>query len=106
MDAALKEGREEQREEIQGILKKARVELDLRMVFGKEFWCGDGTWAYEVVGDAGEGDVTFEEVAGAHPLVRRWEERLRELMEKWVVDIGRVKGEEWEKGRVGEVEGE
>ena len=94
-------------EESMGMLKRAREELKVEELFGREFWCEDGTWRYEVVrGDRKEGEVegevTFAEVVEQHPLLRRWVERTRGEMTRWGVREGVFEGEEWEKGRVRE----
>ncbi|MCJ1258692.1 Essential protein Yae1, N terminal [Lignoscripta atroalba] len=80
------------------ILDQARQDLNLQRVFGREVWAEDGTWAYETEGS--DGEMTFEEVADAHPLLRQWRTKLDELVQEWGVQIAKFEGEEWEKGRV------
>ncbi|ROW18100.1 hypothetical protein VPNG_00502 [Cytospora leucostoma] len=64
------------------VLSDARAELDLRSVFGPEYWNPDGTWKYEVV--VGEGDeVLFSHVAEAHPLMRKWVSVVEGEMRRW-----------------------
>ncbi|KAK3987781.1 hypothetical protein QBC44DRAFT_330933 [Cladorrhinum sp. PSN332] len=70
---------------IEALLNEARKELSVQSVFGKEYWGEDGTWRYEVVGGREEGEreeeeeedddheVVFGDVAGAHPLLRKWD---------------------------------
>ncbi|KAK1829465.1 hypothetical protein QBC39DRAFT_435639 [Podospora conica] len=53
---------------LSSLLEEARRDLSVPVVFGKEFWDGDGTWTYDV--PSGEG-VVFADVAGAHPVLRR-----------------------------------
>ena len=83
---------------------EASEELRIEGVFEKEWWGEDGLWRYEVNGEGEE--VTFEEVVGWHPLVKRWEARVRDEVEGSGVRVGRFEGLEWEKGRVGDVENE
>ncbi|KAL8696864.1 MAG: hypothetical protein Q9224_002578 [Gallowayella concinna] len=65
-----------------GLLKRAREELNMETLFGKEYWTSDGLWAYQVHGKAGEQDVTFWEVAEQHPAVRKWMETVRNEVQK------------------------
>jgi hypothetical protein len=87
--------------EVEDLLKAAREELSLVNIFGRQFFGEDGVWIYHVPsssssataerdgsaqekkgiekeGEEGqkgaeeESDVTFEDVARAHPLVRKW----------------------------------
>ncbi|MCJ1396650.1 hypothetical protein MMC18_009542 [Xylographa bjoerkii] len=103
-------------ERIAHLRRRAAVELDLQRVFGKEFWGDEGLWRWAVPavtgGGAGHGldggqveregdEVTFEEVAAAHPLVRKWRGVVEEVMREWGVERGVWAGEEWEAGRVG-----
>lgn len=65
------------------LVKRAREELAADKVFGKEFWFEDGTWRFEV---AGEG-IVFADVAGAHPLVRKWEGIVEGEVKRWRLDL-------------------
>ncbi|KAJ9129431.1 hypothetical protein NKR19_g10372, partial [Coniochaeta hoffmannii] len=40
------------------------------------------------------GEVVFADVAGAHPLVRKWEAAVREEARRWGVDLEVLGGEE------------
>jgi hypothetical protein len=88
----------EEKERQRKLLREAREGLRLERVFGKEWWGEDGVWRYEVQGEGEE--VTFEEVVGWHPLVKRWEERVKDELERAGVTRGRFEGVEWEKGRM------
>ena len=79
-------------------LKEAREELSVEKMFVRGVWGEDGVWAYEVAGK--EEEVTFEEVADAHPVLRKWKSRVKEEMKRCCVDEGRFRGEEWERGRI------
>ncbi len=47
-----------------------------------------------------EGEVTFEEVAAQHPLVKKWVQILETEARWWGVDLRRFEGEDWEAGRI------
>lgn len=76
-----------------GLWEKAREELRLEKVFGREYWGEDGVWKFEVPGEKEGGEVVFEMVADAHPLVERWMEVVRGECEKWGVDLDIWEGE-------------
>lgn len=75
----------EDEERLGKLLGEARAELKTESVFGSKWWGEDGIWKYEVPG--GE-DVTFPDVAGAHPLVVKWEAVIREELKRWNLDLG------------------
>lgn len=84
---------------------RAREELAVERVFGREFWGEDGVWRYAVRKAGGDGDeegeVTFQEVVEQHPLVKEWVERARGEMRRWGIREGVFEGDEWERGRIG-----
>lgn len=86
------------------LAKEAREDLAIETVFGREWWAEDGIWRYEVQGK--EDEVTFREVVDAHPLVRRWVEKVDQEMKIAGVKMGRFEGRGWEEGRVGNGEAE
>ncbi|MCJ1397603.1 Essential protein Yae1, N terminal [Xylographa trunciseda] len=103
-------------ERIARLRRQAAAELDLQRVFGAEFWGADGLWSWAVPGPTTEGgagdgmepgkdaddDVTFEEVAAAHPLIREWSSAVEEVMREWGLEREVWAGDEWEAGRVDE----
>lgn len=89
----------EGRERLARLVKDARAQLALDQIFGREWWSEDGIWKYEVQGN--EEDVTFRDVVDAHPIMRRWVEKVEHEMEIAGVKVGRFQGREWEEGRVG-----
>ncbi|MCJ1420763.1 Essential protein Yae1, N terminal [Xylographa parallela] len=109
-------------ERLMRLRHQAAAELYLQRIFGAEFWGPDGLWSWVVpvptegsdLGDVERGsaatlateaageDVTFETVAAAHPLIRKWSALVQEVMRKWGVREGVWAGEEWEAGRVRE----
>ena len=89
----------EERKRCKKLVKEARETLDIEIIFGREWWGEDGIWKYEVQGK--EEEVTFREVVDAHPLVKRWIDRVDQEMKIAGVNVGRFAGREWEEGRVG-----
>lgn len=83
---------------LSNILNQARHELRIEKVFAPEYWDKDGVWTYEVTGEQHE--VTFEEVAQQHPVVRKWDERVKEEIQNAGLKLGRFEGSEWEAGRI------
>ena len=96
------------RQDVEEKLRQAETELQLARVFGPEFFAEDGVWRYDVPtlstketaagqvvarqvmsverggGTSGEAegeDITFAQVAAAHPLVRKWEAIVKQLAE-------------------------
>lgn len=94
----------EETQRLTELLEQARKELSVQVVFGREYWEEDGTWKYEVP-DGGEG-VVFGDVAGAHPMVGKWEGVVRVEGGRWGVDWDVLRGEGDEARRVVEGEGE
>lgn len=98
-------GGEDQKDEkgrLGKLVRKAREELSVERVFGREWWDGneDGGWRYEVEGEGEGKEVTWGMVVEAHPVVREWEGVVREEVERGGVRRGVFEGEGWERGRV------
>lgn len=84
------------------LVKEAKWQLAIENIFGKEWWGEDGIWKYDVQGR--EEEVTFREVVDAHPVVKKWVERVGHEMKNAGVKLGRFQGRQWEDGRVGDRE--
>lgn len=70
------------------LCERSAGELATASVFGPEWWSADGVWRFHVRGDE-EGDaLTFTDVAGAHPLIAKWEAVVRDEVRRWGVDLG------------------
>lgn len=93
--------KEGERKRLERMLVDARAELSVEGLFGKRYWGPDGVWRFEVVGAEEEGEVTFGEVAGQHPVVRRWVGVVEREAARCGVGLRGFEGEEWERGRVG-----
>jgi hypothetical protein len=78
---------------IEGLWAEAKKELSTGSVFGREWWGEDGIWKFEVEGEGDGKEVTFLDVAGAHPLVRKWEGIVEKEVERWGLDLGIMEGE-------------
>ncbi|KAK5018550.1 hypothetical protein BJ546DRAFT_1070501 [Cryomyces antarcticus] len=76
-------------EEARALLGSAREQLGVGSVMGRDWFDDDGVWMFAVEG----ADVTFAEVADAHPLVKRWTSVVEALAKRWRVDLD-VLGEE------------
>ena len=81
------------------LAEDAKGQLTLEKIFEREWWGEDGIWKYEVQGK--EEEVTFPEVVNAHPLVRKWVEKVEQETKIAGIKVGRFQGREWEEGRVG-----
>lgn len=64
----------------------AREELGLQSLFGREWFGEDGIWKFEVKGQEEE-EVTFRDVADAHPLIEKWTLEVEGLKKKFGIVI-------------------
>lgn len=60
-------------------VREAERHLAVERLIDREYFGEDGVWVYNVPGQDSEGNVTFAEVAEAHPIIKMWNKRLREL---------------------------
>ncbi|KAG9588388.1 essential protein-like protein Yae1, partial [Aureobasidium melanogenum] len=65
---------------------KAREDLGLQSLFGREWFGEDGIWKFEVEGKDEE-EVTFRDVAHAHPVVGKWTTEVEELKKRFGVEF-------------------
>ncbi|KAE9370868.1 hypothetical protein N431DRAFT_315479, partial [Stipitochalara longipes BDJ] len=72
---------------------EAKKELGTKSVFGREWWGEDGVWKFEVPGEGDGKEVLFPDVAGAHPLIVKWEKVIEEEVKRWGLDLGIMEGE-------------
>lgn len=84
--------------EVTELFLAAREELGLTSLFGRDYFGEDGIWKYEV--DGKEDEVTFREVADAHPIIAKWTKRAGELERRVGLDLATRVG----TGEHGEVE--
>lgn len=69
-------------------LDTARKELAIQELLGQQWVNEEGIWKWEVHGE--EEDPTFREVAGQHPVVRKWTAAVEDMARKWSVDLKAV----------------
>lgn len=85
---------EGERVRVGGLLEEGKRELMTESLFAVEWWGEDGIWKFEVPGETKEGfEVVFDDVAGAHPLVRKWEAIVEGEVRKWGVDLSLLENE-------------
>lgn len=86
-------------QDVRDMFVKASEELGLLSLFGREWYGEDGIWKYEVLD--GEADVTFIEVAEAHPLIKKWTVSIGEVERRMGLDLNatvRVADEDDDQG--------
>jgi hypothetical protein len=86
-----------QRERVEKLRMDAKEELSTMSVFGRQYWGEDGIWRFEVPGEGEGREVLFPDVAGAHPLVGKWEGVVQEEVERWGLDLSILEGEDDEE---------
>lgn len=77
------------------LLERARRELMTEEVFGRQWWGEDGIWKYKVKGEVEgeEMEVTFRDVALAHPGIKRWETIVGAEVERLGLKLGVLEAE-------------
>jgi hypothetical protein len=73
------------------LLRSASEELSLSRLFSPEFFGEDGVWVFPVVGEDTADEeplqVTFADVAVAHPIVRKWRTVVSELLARREIQV-------------------
>lgn len=78
---------------------KAREDLGLQSLFGREWFGEDGIWKFDVGGKQEE-QVTFRDVADAHPVIGKWTMEVEELKKRFGLEFqtrARPEGEDEEE---------
>ena len=84
-------GKDEVRyKEANTLWESAKEGLKIENVLGREFVDEEGIFKWKVEGKEDDEEVTFQEVARHHPVVKAWIERVEELARKWHVDLEAV----------------
>jgi len=92
-------------ERVESLLAGAKAELKTESVFGREWWGEDGIWKFEVPGEGLDGkEVTFPDVAGAHPLIAKWEQTIKTEIETWSLDLDLMESEHTQERESEEVQ--
>ena len=78
------------------LLAEARAELKTESIFDQAYWSPDGSWKYDVTSSRTDGEILFEDVADAHPLIVKWKRITDEEMRRWDLhlDLASLRGEE------------
>ncbi|KAF8862490.1 hypothetical protein BDZ45DRAFT_573628, partial [Acephala macrosclerotiorum] len=76
-----------ERKRVDSLFAEAQKELKTQSVFGRKYWGEDGIWIFEVPGDAEGKDVVFEDVARAHPFVKKWDGIVDAEVKRWGLDL-------------------
>ncbi|KAK6069689.1 hypothetical protein SCUP515_08870 [Seiridium cupressi] len=71
----------------QKLLDAARKELSTEKIYDQEYWVPDGTWKWELTSATPEGDIVFEDVASAHPLIAKWNGIINDQISKWAINL-------------------
>ncbi|KAK7756536.1 Protein YAE1 [Diatrype stigma] len=69
------------------LLTTARHELRTESIFDEAYWAPDGSWKYDVKGASNDGEILFEDVANAHPLISKWTQIVNEEVRKWSLNL-------------------
>ncbi|KAK5111903.1 hypothetical protein LTR62_004635 [Meristemomyces frigidus] len=79
--------------EARALLVRARRELDLKVLCGREWVGEDGVWMWDVEGAEEEDgrEVGFERVAAAHPVLGRWKGELGRLVREFGCEVERAR---------------
>ncbi|KAI0109464.1 hypothetical protein F4776DRAFT_403047 [Hypoxylon sp. NC0597] len=56
------------------LLWDAKQELSIENIFSEQYWTSDGSWKYEVKVLTHDNEVTFENIAGDHPIIMKWDQ--------------------------------
>ncbi|KAK1082471.1 Essential protein Yae1, N terminal [Friedmanniomyces endolithicus] len=79
------------RTELLVLLRAAQLELDISRLCGKDYFGEDGLWLYGVPEHlAGEHGMTFERIAAAHPIPRKWTDKVMEVSEQLGLQLGTI----------------
>ncbi|KAK0267156.1 Essential protein Yae1, N terminal [Friedmanniomyces endolithicus] len=79
------------RMELLALFGAAQIELDISQLCGKDYFGEDGLWLYGVPEHlAGEHGMTFERIAAAHPILRKWTDKAMEVSRQLRLQLGTV----------------
>jgi hypothetical protein len=81
-----------EKKRLEGLFEDAKRELGTQSVFAREWWGEDGIWTFEVPGEGEGKEVVFEDIARAHPLVKKWLVVVDGEVERWGLDLGIMDG--------------
>lgn len=84
---------EGEKKRTENLFEEAKKELGTQNVFAREWWGEDGIWKFEVPGEGEGKEVVFEDVAKAHPLMKKWQGVVDGEVERWGLDMGIMDGQ-------------
>nr|POE89961.1 uncharacterized protein yae1 [Quercus suber] len=71
------------RAEVAGMYSQAEEELTMQRLYASDYFGTDGIWLYDVQDHEDDSrEVTFDEIAAAHPLVQEWLAKVEALAQK------------------------
>ncbi|KAF2503102.1 hypothetical protein BU16DRAFT_555125 [Lophium mytilinum] len=79
------------------LLELAREELRVEVLLGTQWVDSEGLWKWDVPGSEKEGEVTFIEVADAHPTLKSWVGNTEKVAREWRIDLENIEGREQEE---------
>jgi hypothetical protein len=80
------------REEVGQLCEAAQKELAIGELLGQRWIDEEGIWKWDVRGV--EDDPNFREVAEQHPVVKKWDENIEMLSQRWDVDLHALQRED------------
>lgn len=70
------------RDEVAKTFFEAEKQLDMQRLYASDYFGVDGIWLYDVkMKEANEHEVTFDEIAAAHPVVKEWSQKVKTIAE-------------------------
>ncbi|CAI6335671.1 unnamed protein product [Periconia digitata] len=82
---ALKSRKEAQSADVEKLWNEAQTELAIQELLSQKWIDEEGIWQWEVEGK--DDEVTFKEVAEQHPVMKMWMSKVRDLADKWGIDL-------------------
>ncbi|OSS45911.1 hypothetical protein B5807_08262 [Epicoccum nigrum] len=86
--SAWKSRDQEVHKEMLELYEEAQKALAIEQLLGQNWVDEEGIWKWEVQG--ADGDATFREVAAQHPVVKKWDDKVEELVVRWAIDLKAV----------------
>jgi hypothetical protein len=88
LSTSLKGHDETRWKEANALWESAQKELAIEELLGQKWVNNEGIWKWEV--DGRDDEVTFQEVAQQHPVIKEWTRVVEDTADKWGVDLNAV----------------
>ena len=75
-------------QEVHKLYAEAQNELAIEQLLSQTWVDEEGIWKWEV--HSADGDATFREVAAQHPVVKKWDDKIEDLANRWGIDLKAV----------------